>query len=255
MVNGTTLHYFDEGEGLPILFIHPPVIGGVCFAFQVQALQQQYRTIGFDIRGQGKSSPSRKRITYSVIVEDMVALLDHLKIDKAVVCGYSTGATVALEAVLGHPERFPAIILVSGMSEVSDFFVRSEIQMGVQLAKMRAKSLLSYVLAFGNTNNKKLRKAMYEAGIACDGANTEQYFEESLTHNCSDQLHEIQCPVLLVYGQKDQRFRPYGRLLKSKLPQAEVVQVPAVSHQLPGKAPDALNRAITEFMEKITSRT
>ncbi len=246
-VNGVQLHYFDQGAGVPVLFIHPPMIGAVSFAFQVQGLRHKCRVVGFDIRGQGMSEPGSDRLKYQTIVNDAVALLDALAIDKAVVCGYSTGVTVAMKAMMQYADRFSAGIFVSGMSEVSDFLVKREIQLGVQLARIEAMGLLAYGLALVNTGYRPLQQAMYRAGRHSHPVRVEQYLAESLTHNCTRHLGDIKQPVLLVYGGKDRLFRPYGRILARNLPNATSVLIPGMTHQLPGRAPTLLNRAIAEF--------
>jgi pimeloyl-ACP methyl ester carboxylesterase len=246
-VRGVQIHYFDQGTGLPILFIHPPMIGVVCFAYQVQELRHKFRVIGFDIRGHGASEPGKDTLTYETIVDDAIALLYALGVEKAVVCGYSTGATVAMEAMLQHADRFPAGIFVSGMSEVRDARIIRKIRLGVQLARWNEMGLMAYALAQGNTGYHPLQRAMYHAGSQSHPERVEQYLVESLTHNCTGRLCYIQQPVLLVYGGKDRHFRPCGRILARNLPNATSVLIPGMTHQLPGRAPSALNRAIADF--------
>jgi pimeloyl-ACP methyl ester carboxylesterase len=246
-VNGVQIHYFDQGTGVPMLFIHPPMIGAVSFAYQVQELCHKFRVVGFDIRGHGNSEPGSDRLTYQTIVNDAVVLLDALAIDKAIVCGYSTGATVAMEAMLQYADTFQAGIFVSGMWEVSDFLVKREIQLGVQLARIEAMGLLAYGLALANTGYRPLQRAMYRAGRRSHPVRVVQYFAESLTYNCTSRLGDIKQPVLLAYGGKDRLFRPYGRILARNLPNATSVLIPGMTHQLPGRAPTALNRAIADF--------
>jgi pimeloyl-ACP methyl ester carboxylesterase len=63
-INGTTLHYQVKGEGLPIIFIHPPLLTKANFNYQVAQLSGIYKVITFDIRGHGHSAASLDPLTY-----------------------------------------------------------------------------------------------------------------------------------------------------------------------------------------------
>ncbi|UQZ85097.1 AB hydrolase superfamily protein YvaM [Paenibacillus konkukensis] len=82
-VNGAVLHYDSVGTGVPIVFIHPPLLTGEVFVFQ-RELRDRFRIITFDVRGHGLTKPEGA-ITYAAIAADMVGLLDALNIPKAYV--------------------------------------------------------------------------------------------------------------------------------------------------------------------------
>lgn len=140
MVNGCRLYYTVQGQGTPILFIHPPVLTHFNFKYQMEELSKYFKVITFDIRGHGRSSFSRQPLTYPLIVEDMKQLLDHLDIQKAFICGYSTGGPIALEFLLTKPNRAWGGIVISGISEVSDWVLKNRIALGIALAKSKALS-------------------------------------------------------------------------------------------------------------------
>jgi pimeloyl-ACP methyl ester carboxylesterase len=109
--NGVKIHYSDEGKGEPVLLIHgftadinknwraPGVIRGL--------LAKCYRVIALDNRGHGKSEKPHNPEKYGIeMVEDAVRLLDHLKIKKAHIVGYSMGAIITAKLLTTHPDRF-----------------------------------------------------------------------------------------------------------------------------------------------------
>jgi pimeloyl-ACP methyl ester carboxylesterase len=107
--NGVKIHYTVEGRGEPVLLIH-----GFTASAQVQwvlpgitkALAADYRVIALDNRGHGKSDKPHDPKQYGMeMVEDSVRLLDHLKVKKAHVVGYSMGAIITAKLVATHPER------------------------------------------------------------------------------------------------------------------------------------------------------
>ena len=104
-LDGISLYYTVKGKGIPIVFIHPPVLTSVNFKYQMDELSKKFKVITFDIRGHGRSKYSKQAITYQLIVEDIKHLLDHLEVKKAFICGYSTGGSISLEFLLSHGDR------------------------------------------------------------------------------------------------------------------------------------------------------
>ncbi len=107
--NGVKIHYRVEGEGEPVLLIH-----GFAINAQLQwgvpgiikALAKDHRVIALDCRGHGKSGKPTDAKKYGTeMVEDAVRLLDHLKIKKAHVVGYSMGAIITGKLLATHPDR------------------------------------------------------------------------------------------------------------------------------------------------------
>ncbi len=107
--NGVKIHYTVEGQGEPVVLIH-----GFAVNDQLQwalpgitkALAKDYRVIMYDNRGHGRSGKPHEAKQYGQeMVEDVVRLLDHLKIQRAHVVGYSMGGFITLKLLTLHPER------------------------------------------------------------------------------------------------------------------------------------------------------
>ena len=125
-VDGISLYYTVKGKGIPIVFIHPPVLTCVNFKYQVEELSREFQVITFDIRGHGRSQYSEQPLTYPLIARDIKQLLDHLKIKKAFICGYSTGGSIVLEYLLHSADRSLGGIVISGMSQVSTKYLKKK---------------------------------------------------------------------------------------------------------------------------------
>jgi pimeloyl-ACP methyl ester carboxylesterase len=113
--NGVKIHYVVEGQGEPVLLIHgftANVQSNWAAPGVIKALARDYRVIALDNRGHGKSDKPHDPKQYGTeMVEDPVRLLDHLKIDKAHVVGYSMGATIACKLLVTHPDRLLSVTL------------------------------------------------------------------------------------------------------------------------------------------------
>jgi pimeloyl-ACP methyl ester carboxylesterase len=113
--NGVKIRYTEQGKGEPVLLIHG---FGVDLDIQwalpgiIKALAKDHRVIAYDNRGHGKSGKPHDPKKYGQeMVEDAVRLLDHLKIKKAHVVGYSMGAMIAGRLLVTHPDRLRTVTL------------------------------------------------------------------------------------------------------------------------------------------------
>ena len=109
-----TLYYAERGDpaGPPVVLLHGLTMSSRTME-RLGATLHDHRVLLLDLHGHGKSTKPRQpeRYLVSEFAEDVIALLDHLHIDRAVVGGLSLGANVAYEVALRHPERVRALIL------------------------------------------------------------------------------------------------------------------------------------------------
>jgi pimeloyl-ACP methyl ester carboxylesterase len=112
---GVSIQYTVEGKGEPVVLIHglnasadinwraPGII---------KTLAENHQIIAMDVRGHGHSGKPEGEGAYGVeMAEDVVRLLDHLKIDKAHVVGYSMGGMIAMKLATVHPDRIRSMAL------------------------------------------------------------------------------------------------------------------------------------------------
>jgi pimeloyl-ACP methyl ester carboxylesterase len=105
---GVRIHYTVEGKGEPIILLHP--FGLTAAGWKqigvVQALSGDYQVIAIDARGHGQSEKPHDASAYGIkMVDDVIRLMDHLKIGKAHVVGYSMGGVVAEHLLASHSDR------------------------------------------------------------------------------------------------------------------------------------------------------
>lgn len=112
-INGITLAYGDRGKGLPLVLIHGFPLCRKIWRPQAEALAKAgCRVITPDLRGFGESGLAPGTVSMDVYADDIVALMDHLGIDKGVVGGMSMGGYVLLNLLERYPDRVAAPILI-----------------------------------------------------------------------------------------------------------------------------------------------
>src|SRR5438067_3361512 len=118
---GWKLIYEDTGgDGPPILLIHGLLMDRTMFEPQVEALRDRYRVITPDLRGHGASEHRAEEYTQWDLMEDHVALLDSLGVERAVWGGVSQGGFQSLRAALRHPDRVAGLVLIDTQAGEED---------------------------------------------------------------------------------------------------------------------------------------
>ena len=112
-VNGSELHYLDQGKGVPVVLVHGGLADYRAWQLQIEPLSQRYRTIAYSRRHNYPNARGAPGTDYSAIVdaEDLAALIRHLKLAPAHVIGVSYGAYAALFLVVKHPALVRALVL------------------------------------------------------------------------------------------------------------------------------------------------
>jgi pimeloyl-ACP methyl ester carboxylesterase len=104
-VDGAQIYYATFGKGAPVILLHGGMGNSDHWAHQVSALADKLQVVVIDSRGQGRSTRTRAAPSYATMVRDVLAVMDHLQLDKAAIVGWSDGGEVALELGVHHPER------------------------------------------------------------------------------------------------------------------------------------------------------
>src|SRR5262245_45697907 len=116
--HGVTTHYRIEGDGPVVALIHG--VGGRLDTWDplLEEFGPGYRMLRYDLRGFGESTKVKGRYELGSYVEDFVALLDHLAIDRCHVVGFSLGGIIAQAIALVYPARVDRLVLCSTLAGV-----------------------------------------------------------------------------------------------------------------------------------------
>jgi pimeloyl-ACP methyl ester carboxylesterase len=114
---GVNLYYESHGSGETLVLIPSTAFSGeVWKPYQVPGLSKSMNLIVHDPRGTGRSTPNQQVYTINQMANDVVALLDHLKISSAHLLGHSMGGRIALEMALNFPGRVKSLIMAASGS-------------------------------------------------------------------------------------------------------------------------------------------
>ena len=112
-VNGVELYYEIHGDGPPLIMLHGGVTPSEMFGAPLAEMAKAHRVVALHFRGHGLSKDSSRPWSFEDFADDVAGLMGHLGIKKASVMGYSSGALVALQTAIRHPQLVDKLIVIS----------------------------------------------------------------------------------------------------------------------------------------------
>ncbi len=223
-VNGAKIYYEEYGQGAPLILLHGFGRTASDWKAFIPELSKQYRVIAWDMRGHGRSTnPDTTNVfLHAVAAQDLLMLMDNLKIEKAKVIGHSSGGIIALYVAHLQPERFEAIVPVSAQLNFS-----TETR---EFIEHNAKPEDFYIFNDG----EKLHGAEKGMQLAYQFYNFRNLTgDPNIT---SEQLSKIKARTLIVHGDND--FVPVSNAWEmfNTIPNAHLFIVPNGWH-MPHEGP------------------
>ena len=235
--NGIKIHYAIYGKGSPVIFLHGGLANTDYWGNQVPVVAAHHTVILMDSRGHGRTTRDARPYGYDLMADDVVALMDVLKIPKADIVGWSDGG------ILGNSST-PAM--------------RCRDRVGAAMA-FAANTVTSGVVE-GVEKNPTFAAFIGRAGheYAEHSATPKQYdaFVDQISKMWADQpnwtddqLKAIDTPILVVDGDHDEAIkRAHTEYIAATIPHAGLLILPNVSHFAFLQDPDQFNFAILHFL-------
>jgi pimeloyl-ACP methyl ester carboxylesterase len=262
-VNGVDLEYEMVGSGEPVLLIAPVLADGFLPLLSEPALADRYQLIRYHKRGWCGSTHTPPPVSIADHATDAAALLDELRVAHAHVAGHSSGAAVALQLAVDHPERVRTLTLL----ELTLLSVPS----GEAFLEQAAPAFEAY-----GSGDPSGAFAMFMSGVSgLDWATCRALLEQrapgSVAQAIADadtffgielpsltewefgpqQAAAIDRPVLSVLGsQTEPLWLEVADFLRSSLPRVEELTVEGVGHLLHIQRPEPIARGMAEFLER-----
>jgi pimeloyl-ACP methyl ester carboxylesterase len=233
--NGISIHYALYGKGPPVLLLHGGLANADYWGHQIPTLARRHTVIAMDSRGHGRSTRDARPLSYDLMADDAVALMDVLKVPKADIVGWSDGATVALDLAMRYPDRVRKIVAFAAATATS----------GEKYSAALNPNFVAYM------DRARHEYETHSATPTEYGSFMIDVLKMWTTEpNWSDaQLRTIAAPVLVVDGADDEAIkREHTEYIASVIPRAELLVLPNTSHFAFLQNPDLFNRAILRFL-------
>lgn len=261
ILNSIRINYDDVGNnGDPvIIFIHGFPFNKSMWNQQVEALKDNYRVIAYDVRGHGNSDAGKGDFSIDLFANDLIRLMDALKIDKAMLCGLSMGGYIALNAIEKYPDRFDALILsdttcIADTPEIKEKRMKTIDSIRKDGVEKFADESIKNLFATESFNSKKKEIAEVREMIV----NTDEesiiktlraFYERKET--CS-KLPDIKVPVLIIVGSEDKITPPAAaQMMHEKIEDSVFKIIDNAGHLSNIENPSEFNKQIVELVSTV----
>jgi pimeloyl-ACP methyl ester carboxylesterase len=233
--NGIKIHYAIYGQGSPVIFLHGGLANTDYWGNQVSAVAAHHTVILMDSRGHGRSTRDARPYGYDLMADDVVALMDALKIPKADIVGWSDGAILGIDLALRHKERVSKVFS----------FAANTVTSGVVEGVEKNPTFAAYIERAGHEYAEhSATPKEYDAFV--DQISKMWADQPNWT---DDQLKAIDTPILVVDGDHDEAIkRPHTEYIAATIPHAGLLILPNASHFAFLQDPGQFNFAILHFL-------
>ena len=263
------LWYEETGSGQPIVFVHEFAGDHRSWEPQLRHFGQRYRCIAYAARGYPPSDvpESPDRYSQNRATDDIAAILDALKIDKAHIVGLSMGGFATLHFGFRHPGRALSLVVAGvgyGAEKDQQGKFRSEVEAVAQALREQGMAKFAEKYAYGPTRvqfeNKDPRgfaefKQQLGEHSALGSANTQlgvQGQRPSL-YDLVEDMRKLTIPTLVLTGDEDWPCLAPSVLMKREIPSAALSVMPNCGHTINIEDPDQFNRLVGEFIVQVES--
>ena len=238
LINGVKIWYAVYGHGQPIILLHGGLANSNYWGYQVAELAKQYQVIVMDSRGHGRSTRDEQPYSYSLMASDVIGLMDFLKIEAAVIIGWSDGAILGLDIALHHPERLTKVFAFAANSDPS-------------AVKDISKS---------EVFNTYIQRAQHEYEMLSTTPSQYDMFLQQISDMWSSQpnftkekLNAIKVPTWIVSGEYDEAVkRENTEFMAAEIPEAVLLIQPDLSHFSFLQDPRQFNKDVLLFLKNVT---
>jgi pimeloyl-ACP methyl ester carboxylesterase len=262
-IDGTKLHFEEQGRGAEtVVFAHGLLWSGRMFAWQVQALRENYRCITFDFRGQGSSEVTADGYDIDRLTEDAAKLIEALGGSPCHFVGLSMGGFVGMRLAIRQPDLLRSLTLLNTSADPEP---------KGKVARYRRLALVARWFGLGFVVNRAM-PIMFGAAFLSDprrAAVRKKWRAELLANHrvgvtraihgvvtrqgVYDQLDQITVPTLVIVGEYDVATPPdVGQRIHHRIPSSRLVTIRAAGHTSTVEEPEAVNTAIVEFLDHVT---
>ncbi len=253
--------YESAGEGQPVIFIHAGIADRRMWRSQLAEVPTGFRYVSLDLRAHGDTALTEARFSNH---EDVLAVMDHLDIDGAVVVGCSMGGGTAFDVALFAPDRVTGLVVVGTGAPGFDVDEYESPQWPEVLKAYEAGDMARvaeldaeiWVIGYGRSRDEVDPEVM-DMVIEMDlqilpNEDRRDELLIPLDPPRAERWSEIRAPTLVMVGEHDlPNCRQSAELLAGALSHHDPIVVPGAAHLPSLEQPEEFNRALVGFLQGI----
>jgi len=247
--NGIQLYYEVHGDGPPVVFVHGAGGNHASWFRQTLAFAVSHRVIVYDQRGFGNSRDPEKR-GRSAMVDDLAALLDHLKIERTVLVAQSLGGGTSAGLTVRDPRRVAGLALCDTLVAMR---LPPDVVATMEDVQKRTTGLPQTIRVLGpKTRERHPDMALLYTELASFNAYNVANMPGMFAGVEVAALAATGVPILYVVGSDDILYPPdCVRRVQALVPNSTLVEIPGVGHSAYFEDFVTFNRHLAAFLERI----
>ncbi|GAC1518670.1 MAG: hypothetical protein NVS2B16_24230 [Chloroflexota bacterium] len=255
--DGVRTYYAQFGETGPWIVFAPiyQIVHMGMLKTTVPYLSRHFRVVAMDMRGNGRSDrpTDPSAYTFDTCFEDLIAVLDHLAIERLAIIGHSRAAMTAVRLAAEHPDRISHLIVIGGYlnSTLSD---QAAVDQAAELSKLMRHDWPGYLDGFWTRMFQEPHSTKpYEDGIRFSWATMGETVDMARSAWYGTDVRaltrHITAPTLVIHGTLDKQV-PYdsGIAIHRAIPHSHLLTVEGAAHAPHVRDPAMLNRTIRDFV-------
>ena len=242
--------YETSGDGPAMVLIHANPFDHNLWLYQIAHFSTWYRVISIDIRGYGRSSKTTTPYSLQDMGRDVLGVMEHAGVKRAILGGCSVGSSIALDLALDHPGLFSALILVGGNSASSDRYQTRIDGYAADLPSYHRKHMriLTQPEFYESKLGGYLLGTFAERQPRLSGAAIGQVFRAGNGTDNTPRLSNMTMPTLVINGEHDHSMAA-GKKTASLIPGAVHKTIMGANHACCLEDPAAFDAAVLEFLQ------
>ncbi|WP_119387992.1 alpha/beta fold hydrolase [Taklimakanibacter lacteus] len=238
--DGARIWHASYGSGPPVILLHGGLGHSGNWGYQAgPLLASGYRVIAIDSRGHGRSTRDHRPYTYELMASDVLAVMDHLHVEKAAFIGWSDGACIALVLAMRAPQRVSGVFFFGCNMDSSG---TKEFVMTPIVERCFSRHAKDYAILSATPDD-------FDAFVTAVS-----FMMKTEPNYAAGDLARITVPVTIVHSEHDEFIRPeHAECLARSIPGARLIRLSGVSHFAPLQRPDDFNRATLAFLARLAA--
>ena len=244
---GCDLFYDDTGDGPAIIFAHGAGGNHLSWWQQVPIFAKSYRCIAFDHRGWGQSAATGQ-LSRAAFIDDLVALMDRLRIERAALVAQSMGGWACLGTALRAPDRVAALVMGGTVGGLMTDTIRPLFDASRE--RIRSEGLATLAYHRGLRDRDPALAFLYDEVMALNPPRDPAAFGALQEHPPDpDAVSQLAMPILWVAGGDDPINPPaIMRAAHAHVPGSQYYEIPATGHSVYFERADQFNEQLSRFL-------
>jgi len=257
------LHMVRTGPrgNIPVIFVHPVGLDLTYWGHQIEALNNLYDLVAYDLPGNGNSPGTPADWTFDATTIMLARILDFVGADRAHIVGISIGGMIAQSFALTYPKLVHSLVLIGTASTFEEQERRTARERAANARRHGMAGIVQPTLERWFMDNTFVERPDIIDRVTKSMMADKPFIYAAMWDMIAEmdfvfRLNEITCPTLIMTGEKDPICPPSAaRVIHDHIRGSKLVVIPDAAHMCILEQPSFINEQITKFLAEAINQT